>query len=545
MAGQGAGPSRRSHTKSRKGCKTCKRRHIRCDETFPQCRNCTKHQVRCDYMENMGSDMQSQSGSPEQSSLVFTPESERRVDLWQQTGSFPYSDLNVFPLPSTQEYSKTDLQLIHHLSSISNDLLLNNSNELTLWTHKLPKFLSIASSYPYVMNALLSFSANHLAWTQSSPETRNLQIHHGSIALRGLHEAIGSFSPANADAILAASLLMLWQATDWRSWSSLRAGVQSVLSTMQSWSHESLFKELIAEEDLVAESFRAHRRRASISASDRAAIMQSIIQSLQRLQYSLVGLDMEAYWVEQLLSYIQRLQSTPPAQTPEEQFSQIYLLRKWLFWVPISLLQRQGGKGPAMLTLAHFYATALTLEPVFPDLGPAFCSALALPALDSIVNVTTAMRSEQGLDSASSEIATLMQFPHQAAFNYRSRLTQPDPTVAMQPSQVAYSFNPEMLNYTTTGNLSPAFAPSTPHYTPSVSTSASSSSTPFLEVPSSQASQTGFSYGTSSWGAMPSPGFPPEAYTSDIYDMSGLSLGSSSGAHDFRGGFVSPLPVWT
>jgi len=36
MAGQGAGPSRRSHTKSRTGCKTCKRRHIRCDETFPQ-----------------------------------------------------------------------------------------------------------------------------------------------------------------------------------------------------------------------------------------------------------------------------------------------------------------------------------------------------------------------------------------------------------------------------------------------------------------------------------------------------------------------------
>lgn len=36
MAGTGAGPSRRSHTKSRKGCKTCKRRHIRCDETFPQ-----------------------------------------------------------------------------------------------------------------------------------------------------------------------------------------------------------------------------------------------------------------------------------------------------------------------------------------------------------------------------------------------------------------------------------------------------------------------------------------------------------------------------
>ena len=36
MAGPGGGPPRKSHTKSRNGCKTCKRRHIRCDENFPQ-----------------------------------------------------------------------------------------------------------------------------------------------------------------------------------------------------------------------------------------------------------------------------------------------------------------------------------------------------------------------------------------------------------------------------------------------------------------------------------------------------------------------------
>lgn len=36
MAGPGGGPPRKSHTKSRNGCRTCKRRHIRCDETFPQ-----------------------------------------------------------------------------------------------------------------------------------------------------------------------------------------------------------------------------------------------------------------------------------------------------------------------------------------------------------------------------------------------------------------------------------------------------------------------------------------------------------------------------
>lgn len=138
MAGQGAGPSRRSHTKSRKGCKTCKRRHIRCDETFPQCRNCTKHQVRCDYLENVGSDTEGQS-SPEQPCVLLTPSSESRLEQWQQTGGFPYPDLQVFPPPPTQEYSKNDLRLIHHLSTISNDLMLKGTSNMTVWTQKIPK----------------------------------------------------------------------------------------------------------------------------------------------------------------------------------------------------------------------------------------------------------------------------------------------------------------------------------------------------------------------------------------------------------------------
>ena len=226
------------------------------------------------------------------------------------------------------------------------------------------------------------------------------------------------------------------------------------------------------------------------------------------------------------------------------------MMRKWLFWVPVSLLQRQGGKGPAMLTLGHFYGTALTLEPLFPDLGASFCSALALPALENLINVTTAMHSDVGLGTASSEIATLMSFPRQAAFNYRSQLMQNQPVAVMQSAPITYDFTADMNNYTTTGNLSPAFAPSPPHYTASAPTSVLSSSTPYLEVPISQSSQAGFSYGTSSWGAMPSPGFPASAYTSglegDMYDMNGLSLGGVQGVPDFRGGFVSPpLPIWT
>lgn len=41
--------TRRRHKKSRRGCLTCKRRHIRCDENVPQCFNCTKGNRPCSY----------------------------------------------------------------------------------------------------------------------------------------------------------------------------------------------------------------------------------------------------------------------------------------------------------------------------------------------------------------------------------------------------------------------------------------------------------------------------------------------------------------
>ncbi|CAK4030053.1 related to UPC2 Regulatory involved in control of sterol uptake [Lecanosticta acicola] len=530
MAGQGTGPSRRSHTKSRKGCKTCKRRHIRCDETFPQCRNCTKHQVRCDYMETVGADAEGQS-SPEQPSLVFTPGTESRIDLWQQTGSFPYPNLQVFPPPQTHEYSKNELRLIHHISSISNDLVVKGTTNLTIWTQKVSKFLSIAASYPYVMHALLSFSANHLAWSRSSDETRNLHIHHGTIALRGLHEAIGSFSHANADAVLAASLLLLWQATDWRSWSSLRAGIQSVLATMHTWKHESIFAEYINEEDLLAGSYIPNRQMTCPESVERYSILTNAVQSLQQLQRALMGHEGESYWIGQLLDYIQRLQASSPAQSPDEQFSHLYLLRKWLFWVPVLLLERQGGQGPAMLTLSHFYAVALALEPLYPDLGSAFCARLALAPLETIITVTEAMQSQRVMDQNTMEIASLMRFPQQMAMNFRSKMMEMQ-QAGMASDPTLLHLSPETLSYTSIGNLSPAFAPSPLH---SQGGQLASSQSSYLEVPTTQS---GFTYGTQSWGAMPSPGFPPLASQDDqLYG--GYSLGG------FRGGFVTPAPVWT
>ena len=85
---------------------------------------------------------------------------------------------------------------------------------VTLLTRCL-RLIAAALSHDFAMSALLALSASHLAWQTKNPDTDNLAYHHRGVALKGLHEAIGAFSRENSEAILAASILLSWQATDW------------------------------------------------------------------------------------------------------------------------------------------------------------------------------------------------------------------------------------------------------------------------------------------------------------------------------------------
>jgi len=65
------------------------------------------------------------------------------------------------------------------------------------------------------MHSLLALSASHLAWLTGCPYTAHMAFEQRGIALKGLHNAMGSFLRENSDAVLAASLLLSWQATEW------------------------------------------------------------------------------------------------------------------------------------------------------------------------------------------------------------------------------------------------------------------------------------------------------------------------------------------
>ncbi|KAH8597385.1 hypothetical protein B0O99DRAFT_670457 [Bisporella sp. PMI_857] len=69
--------SRRRHTKSRGGCKECKRSHIKCDENKPQCSYCAARHLECKY--------------PAKGELIWPGESRsRRSSSFEQQPSSAY-----------------------------------------------------------------------------------------------------------------------------------------------------------------------------------------------------------------------------------------------------------------------------------------------------------------------------------------------------------------------------------------------------------------------------------------------------------------------
>ena len=78
-------------------------------------------------------------GSPDKPDLMWTPAIEAEINLWKQTGVFPFPDL-IYPQPTfdMQRLSIEDLRLIHHVASISHEMRNIGANEFTLWTRQIP-----------------------------------------------------------------------------------------------------------------------------------------------------------------------------------------------------------------------------------------------------------------------------------------------------------------------------------------------------------------------------------------------------------------------
>ncbi|KAL7795046.1 hypothetical protein V8C37DRAFT_54205 [Trichoderma ceciliae] len=461
MAGPGGGPPRRSHTKSRKGCDTCKRRHIRCDESFPQCRNCTKHKIRCPYNDVQVPDA-GRSTTPDKPDLMWTPDIEASIGEWRRTGMFPFPSLGIYPAPMPHMFSLEDLRLIHHVASLYYQLQASGANNFTLWTRHIPTLLKIGATTPYVMHAVLAFSAMHLAFLTDCPLVGSMAFEHRGKALSGLHAAIGSFSRDTSDAILAASLVLSWQATDWRSWTQLMQGTSTVIDAMDAWKHESEFTDFIAESSTfpTAPASPDPEHRPTQPRKDDIEAYQRTLEQVIRVETHLKHFKEDTTQMQHLISFLKGSRKISPTLSIAQQFERLQPLRTWLFWVPVGYLQSHQGSANSLVAIAHLYTVALLMERLFPEIGAAYFGSLSMTPIEEIARRLMSLNVASPVKGTFQTPLTLMEFPIDTVSEFRSRMGWMSP----QRTPSFPTFHPP--NFHHLGEEVPPMVPATESYMP-------------------------------------------------------------------------------
>ncbi|KAJ9630275.1 hypothetical protein H2204_008493 [Knufia peltigerae] len=357
--------------------------------------------------------------------LLMDAEIQKQMDDWRISGEPPLRELRMQDQKYWTRFTTLDLRLIHHIVIESTKMHLRGYSNCTVWGPKIHSLISTAMQHEFAMSALLALSASDLAWQTKNNDTYNLAYQHRGIALKGLHEAIGDFSRENSEAILAASILLSWQATEWRAWTNLQSGTATVMSAMRPWIHESEFARYLQDQHTMARigapSTPSMPHGQLAASPDDLRRLDHIMTALKNLQLRMSNAQELVEHATRLIEYLQQLQQDMQPRNAEEAFAKLQLLRDWIFWLPPRILRRGESDLAPLVLLAHVYASALAVESVFPDLGGAYLGSMSVHPLDNIRGMLEKRRKQHPQDTGIHMALSLVEAPMQVLASYRQQ----------------------------------------------------------------------------------------------------------------------------
>ena len=337
------------------------------------------------------------------------------------------------------------------------------------------------------MSSILAFSATHIAWLTKSAETKNLAYVHAGVALSGLQEAIGNFSRENSDAVLASSILLAWQASDWfverlpifritetdqyskvrmdfinawdvdcefrhsySAWSP--SDVLQIINLMSTWKHASQFSTFLSDHPKFFSP-----NSAVLPIDDQSLTMA--IHSLSQLAARLPSVHPLAQRLQEILRFASDFQYCSKSMQSDQMFEKLQPLRNWLFWMPVSLVKANDMSSSAMILLAQLYNLALGIDASLPELSGAALGSLTVQAIEQLDSkLCSKMNMALPGEMSPADLSNLMHFPRMTVTQTRLEEAIGHETISARAERQGspYSFH----------RLSMGSQPGTPNYPP-------------------------------------------------------------------------------
>lgn len=164
---------RRTHNRSRHGCKECKERHLRCDQARPNCLHCRTGNRLCSFLPDWKPQLPPSISLP--SSFLPSPSRPPIFPLATTPAADPDGS-------SRQSYTLHHLSLLHHLESglFFRSLNVGQRNDMC------KTVIRRALQVPYLMDQLLALSAAHLISVIHPNDASRHQNEAAQLQTRGL-----------------------------------------------------------------------------------------------------------------------------------------------------------------------------------------------------------------------------------------------------------------------------------------------------------------------------------------------------------------------
>ncbi|KAK0121863.1 hypothetical protein ONS95_010142 [Cadophora gregata] len=365
---------RRTHARSRKGCVTCKERHVRCDERLPYCRNCVRLGRECSYTPHSSSpdssvdDLGSSSGPATdigESEITSTAYLAASHQAWLAR-NYP-SDFEAFySLLQQQGLSPTDVAIVRESREMMQQRSMTRDMMMTIAQHYEPKYNLLAAGFACVKHAVVGLCAfTHFRVTRS-PIAEDVCIRHRGLALSALQSEIDNFGPSNGNAIVTASVFLSATADSWEEWAVYVDGYSKAITHMTSHNFPTVYPDFATDQ--------LQLRRCSLNCNPNTPTFHKDIprmkQNISEVNNSifdiadLIGLpNWRLVGFEDLEKLVESVSATLCETDDTEQYHKLSGFRSWLFWID---MRRTDDSMEQVLLTAHFYGLVLAVLPVLP-----------------------------------------------------------------------------------------------------------------------------------------------------------------------------------
>lgn len=194
---------------------------------------------------------------------------------------------------------------------------------------------------------------------------------------------------------------------------------------MRPWMHESKLASFLDAQRSIG------RARTPVTPTYPSSPLQPRPEDLARLDRATAALhelDMRlgnnkelAGYVSELLGFLQNLRRDFPVQAPEAAFERLQELRSWLFWLPTELLRPSEPDLGALTVLSHFFAVALALDALFPEIGGAYLASMSIAPIEEMRRILLARRASNPQDTGVQFALALTEEPFAIVTDHRNR----------------------------------------------------------------------------------------------------------------------------